>query len=319
MVHIPAGKFVMGSEDQDPLARPNEKPQHVVDLSEYWISQYPITNKQYAQFLEAQFRSQTPLIDLKVHWNIEEFHNILTNRFNLEEIKTLCLIKLRIKYENIGGEGLDAKARDLILHLEHRERLQELQQIIIEERPILEKEIFNKMREHYKEQNKYIFQSSFENHPVVLINQKEANNYCVWLSNITGKHFRLPSEQEWEKAARGSFPNSNQFTWGDNSLTGACNTQETQDNTTTPVDHYESTNFSPYGVVDMLGNVWEWTSSAYKPYKNSSHESIHYRDERVVIRGGCWKYPARYARIPTRGRYEANTKNDYLGFRVVNI
>lgn len=318
MINIPAGKFIMGSSDYDPFGKTNEKPQHIVDLHDYWISRYPVTNKQFGHFLDAQFRDEKPLINIEVLLSQQEFYDILTQKFNLDELKTVSM-KLNILYDNLGGEGLGGKARELILYLYRNDRLFDLQQVILRERELFQEEIVGKLYELYGKQNTHLFESGFENHPVILVSFEDAKAYCIWLSNITNENYRLPTEQEWEKAARGSYPNSNKYTWGDSKLQGACNTLESNIGTTTPVDQYETINISQYNVVDMLGNVWEWTSSQYKQYTNSPHFSAQQdvNEQKVVVRGGCWKYPEREARISSRGRYPPKTKNMYLGFRIV--
>jgi formylglycine-generating enzyme required for sulfatase activity len=152
-------------------------------------------------------------------------------------------------------------------------------------------------------------------HPVVLVSWEDAVAYCQWLSDVTSQHYRLPTEQEWEKAARGGLPETRRYPWGDECQSGWCNMQELGRNGTTSVYEFERTNHSPFGVVDMAGNVWEWTASWYKPYPGSLYEILHHRNPRRVVRGGAWQSHRQETRISCRGRYKPDTLRPYLGFR----
>lgn len=111
-------------------------------------------------------------------------------------------------------------------------------------------------------------------HPVVGISWYEAKAYAEWRSKMTGKKYRLPTEEEWEKAARGV--DGREYPWGSDFNPSRCNTSESGIKSTTPVNGYENGK-SPYGYYNMAGNVWEWTDSLWK-------ES----DPNYVVRGGSW-------------------------------
>jgi formylglycine-generating enzyme required for sulfatase activity len=99
--------------------------------------------------------------------------------------------------------------------------------------------------------------------PVVGICWFEARAYCAWLSAQTGKHFRLPTEAEWEAAARGQ--QGRRYAFGDDFDASRCNTFETHSRRTTPTGVFPG-GVTPEGVVDLTGNVWEWASSQYRVY-----------------------------------------------------
>jgi formylglycine-generating enzyme required for sulfatase activity len=169
LVRVPAGKFLMGSTVKDNLAEETEIPQHIVDLPEFYIGKYPVTNIQYAAFVEAT---------------------------------------------------------------EHK-------------------------APEYWEDNK--IPSGKEEYPVVQIDWCSAIAFCKWVSQKTGKDFTLPSEAEWEKAARGT--DGRIYPWGNESpLVGRCNFKNFVGGTTL-VGKYSPQSDSPYGCADMAGNVWEWTRS----------------------------------------------------------
>ncbi len=143
-----------------------------------------------------------------------------------------------------------------------------------------------------------------ENHPVVNVSFQDALAYCQWLSQQTGEQYRLPTEEEWEKAARGAWPETQRYPWGDDWDQARVNTKSSGHGDTTPVNAPEGKNISPFNVIDMVGNVWEWTNT---PYTKG----------RYVIRGGSWRYDNRYARISCRGRGAPESRDPDLGFRVV--
>jgi formylglycine-generating enzyme required for sulfatase activity len=155
------------------------------------------------------------------------------------------------------------------------------------------------------------------NCPVWEVTWEEAEAYCHWLSEITGRNFRLPSEAEWEKAARGT--DAREFPWGNQFRFDRANTREARLGGPTPVGVFPD-GVSPYGVLDMAGNVAEWTASEIAPYPGSPHrESIaqeiaQYGRYRVV-RSGCWREGRQFARCAARRR-PVGPDAPLIGFRV---
>jgi toxoflavin biosynthesis protein ToxD len=153
-------------------------------------------------------------------------------------------------------------------------------------------------------------------HPVVNISWYDALAYCDWLSATTGHHYRLPTEAEWEKAARGT--DGRTYPWGNVFDTAKCNSWEAGMGSTTPVDAYPS-GVSPWGVMDMVGNVWEWCSSLYAdyPYRfDDGREDLMVAGWRVV-RGGSWFDHAWGVRAARRLSGQPNHASHNTGFRVV--
>jgi len=257
MVLIPAGEFLMGSTDEE-VARwnkesnttwyDNEKPQRKVSLGAYYMDRTPITNAQYARFVEAK------------GYNTERF------------------------WTPDGWAWRQGKYK----YKEGRK---------VEER-----------------KQPYFWKDSRWNtpgHPVVGINWFEAMVYCQWLNeqlHVPGSTFqvqrdgrkevwnveleawniRLPTEAEWEKAARGA--DGRRWPWGNEFDPQRCNSSEGGKGTTTPVGAYSPAGDSPYGVADMAGNVWEWCRSIYKPYPyqaDDGREDLQAAGTRV-LRGGSW-------------------------------
>lgn len=179
MVEIPAGPFLMGSTD-GPV---DERPAHQITLPSFRIDRYPVTNAQFAQFLDAFGPS------------------------------------------NHDGERLfDVADPDARIH---------------------------RVNAHWAAQ------AGFERHPVVEVSWAGARDFCAW----RGK--RLPTEAEWEKAARGT--DARKYPWGNAPPNRTRAQYDAQFNETTPVDRFPA-GVSPYGVYNLSGNAWEWVSSAYRPY-----------------------------------------------------
>ena len=134
-------------------------------------------------------------------------------------------------------------------------------------------------------------------HPVVGVSYYEAEAYAKW----AGK--RLPTEQEWEKAARGT--DGRIYPWGDEFDKSKCNSRESGVGGTSPVGQYPE-GVSPYDCYDMAGNVWEWCASWYD-------EEKQYR----VVRGGSWINGPGFLRASFRFRYPADFRGSDVGFRLV--
>ena len=159
-----------------------------------------------------------------------------------------------------------------------------------------------------------------ENHPVVNVNWHEAMGYCNWLSEKIKHTVCLPSEAEWEKAARG-VNDQREYPWGAWEDLRA-NTSEVAIGDTTLVGLF-SAGASPFGLLDMTGNVREWTRSLadfgypYDP-QDRARENLQAPDGQArILRGGSFYYTREFARCTTRQRYYPDFRFYNFGFRVV--
>jgi formylglycine-generating enzyme required for sulfatase activity len=242
MILIPAGEFLMGSDPQkDRSAQDDEQPQHLLYLPDYYLAKTPVTNAQYAAFMQAiRYTQRRYLIMGKPprHW--------------------------------IKGKPPSGK----------------------------------------------------EDHPVVHVCWYDALAYCRWLSEVTGKSYSLPSEAEWEKAARGA--DGRIYPWGDHWDATRCNSKEGDQGNTTPVGAYPE-GASPYRLLDMTGNVWEWTRSVWGhyPYPTGLREQARYekltgeRNAPCVLRGGALNHLRRHMRCAYRHWGRSTLSDRSFGFRVV--
>ena len=245
---IPAGKFLMGSKVDNPLAFDDEHPQHPVEIpQEYWIGRYPITNIQFREFVKAN-----------------------NYRTTAEE------------------KGKDTPGADW---------------------------------QHPRGPESSL--EGKEAHPVVLVSWLDAQAYCSWLNQAhaselpPGWRFRLPTEAEWEKAARGEY--AGEYPWGSQAPDATrCNfAMDVGD--TTPVGQYSPQGDSPYGCADMAGNVWEWTHSLLQKYPYEHKDGRE--DEKAtgfrVLRGGSFILSSRLVRCAYRYSNLPDFRYNNYGFRVV--
>lgn len=157
-----------------------------------------------------------------------------------------------------------------------------------------------------------------DNDPASDMTWFEAEAYCKWRSK------RLPTEEEWEKAARGT--DGRKYPWGNEWKDGAANTDELferrYDGTARKYLHTVvrvgslKQDVSPYGAYDMAGNVMEWTSSWYKPYPGSELGRESFGEKMKVMRGGGWLAPASpFAFTFNRHIYQPDGDDPYFGIR----
>jgi toxoflavin biosynthesis protein ToxD len=246
LVKIPSGKFLMGSTKEQAAQVTKEggddwkkwveweQPQHTVELSEYSIGKYPITNREYQAFVrEAKYKPPRG-------WDGDQFP---------------------------ADKG---------------------------------------------------------SHPVVYVSWDDATAYCKWLSEKSGKQYRLPTEAEWEKAARGE--DGRVYAWGNDFDPKKANTGEARIGDTSDVGKFSPQGDSPYACADMIGNVWEWCNDWFdeNEYKDRVDKITKTpqgspKGSLRVLRGGSFNSNLRNARCAYRGGNLPNVTYHGFGFRVASF
>jgi formylglycine-generating enzyme required for sulfatase activity len=156
------------------------------------------------------------------------------------------------------------------------------------------------------------------NHPVVWISWYEAVAFCNWLSEQVRYRVSLPTEAQWERAAR--HTDGRIYPWGNKGEPGKhCNMIGTGIGTTSAVGIFPAGN-AECGAADMAGNVWEWCSTKwrenYEGYERKPDDTLDGKEPRV-LRGGAFYGSGNFVRCAGRGRSSPDFRNDYVGFRVV--
>lgn len=171
-----------------------------------------------------------------------------------------------------------------------------------------------------------------ENHPVTGVTWNDALAFTKWLSRKTGQNYRLPTEAEWEYAAR-SGGKKYKYSWGNGMVymddkmfkkkptwRGSYEKHDDMDMYvyTSPVGIYKP---NELGLYDMTGNIWEWCADWYDEnyYKNSPKENPSGPEtgKEKILRGGSWSHSQRYVRCSSRFAANIDFRSNLIGFRVV--
>jgi formylglycine-generating enzyme required for sulfatase activity len=152
-----------------------------------------------------------------------------------------------------------------------------------------------------------------DDQPVVGVSWYEAVAFCLWLSAATDESIMIPTEVQWQYAAQGDEGRA--YPWGNNWDGSRCNNNVNGQGIrrTSPVREYEGKGESPFGVVDMAGNVWEWCLTDYETRTNDIYSNANKR----VLRGGSW-FEGNISDFQVRRRFWYNPRvwDGNYGFRI---
>lgn len=307
MVWIPGGIYDMGASDSDRMALSHEKPKHTVKVDGFYMDETEVTNAQFSRFIQATNYITTA--ERPVDWEL---------------IKQQLPPGTPKPHDSLllPGSLLFKKTKESVPNLYDFSQWWRWTNGANWKQP----------------EGKGSSIDGKDNHPVVHVSYEDAMAYCHWAGR------RLPTEAEWEFAARGGKRDKIYF-WGDltDKLSSYVNSWEGE----FPVDNTQADGFEKsapvktyppngYGLYEISGNVWEWTSDWYSSqyYQYCKENSITnnpkgpneafnpnnpYMDERV-IRGGSFLCNASYCasyRVSSRMATDPNTSLEHLGFRTV--
>jgi gliding motility-associated lipoprotein GldK len=360
MVHIPQGTFHMGPSDEDMnysfTARNRQ-----VSINGFWMDATEITNSEYKQFVFwVRDSIAATILDYKdpktgnldqkrmaTIWKQKNIFEQLGQMMMAPDDRILGRMEIdpdKLEYQE---EYVDYKAAA------YRKPNEPRSKFIIKNKIRIYPDTLVWVRDYAYAYNdpmskRYFDHPAFANYPVVGVNWKQASAFCTWRSRFlnayleaknyaTESSFRLPTEAEWEYAARGGRSQS-MFPWGNyylrnrkgclmaNFKPGRGNYPEDGGFYTVRADAYWPNDF---GLYNMAGNVAEWTSSLfYEGGYNFAHDmnpDIRYnakdsdppRMKRKVLRGGSWKDVGYYLQTGTRTYEYQDTAKSYIGFRCV--
>lgn len=354
MVYIPSGTAHIGQSDQDVFSTYVQRPKSI-SIHGFFMDDTEITNNEYRQFvhhvrdsiahtimgdfLEDDFGNEYIDWDYELDWSDETLDEMYyQGDMAFDGKRELDTRQYNYKYEWIDWRRA-ANSKDVV-----RSNLIEKEEVnIYPDTLCFIKDFAYSYNEPYA--RNYFWHPAFDDYPVVGVNWKQAKAFCHWRTSIWNRYkgadepnteeFRLPSEAEWEYAARGGH-NLAPFPWGGyyvrnakgcllaNFKPGRGNYPEDGGLYTVKADAYFP---NDYGLYCMAGNVAEWTESAFHEnsythehdlnpdYKYEAQDTDPEVYKRKVIRGGSWKDIAYFLQTGTRHWEFQDTSKSYIGFR----
>jgi len=303
LIAIPGGAYSIGSDEG---LYEREAPVHAVDLQPFQLGQFPVTHAEYALFIKAGGYEDERWWDTDAAraWQCGESTAEGAKQQWRENRQTLQAQFDDIRDWQRQGRITSKQADDW----EHIARMDD--------------DAFEALLEDWyppgrQTQPAFWNDEAFNNpaQPVVGISWFEARAYCAWLSAQTGQPFRLPSEAEWEAAARRR--DGRRYAYGDTFDAKLCNAFESHIRRTTPVGVFPGGE-TLEGLIDLTGNTWDWTGSKYQPYP---YDAADGREDpagvaRRVVRGGAWNGFQSHARAAFRGDRAPGYRDSGIGFRL---
>lgn len=365
MVYVPPGTFHIGPSDED-ISYNYTTRNRQVSMPGFWMDATEITNDQYRQFVNWTRDSlmfkvlygqgiNKPDDTTAVDW--KKVPQIKWDRATIEKLNELTLspdnrlygkIEIdpaKLKY-HVEYLDLQAAARRENAGLPRSNFIRKYDQEVYPDTLAFIRDFSYSYNEPMTK--RYYSHPSYGNYPVVGVNWKQATAFCHWRTHYQNSFlerkkfaidgdYRLPSEAEWEYAARGGLTNS-MFPWGNpylrnkkgcllaNFKPGRGNYAEDGGFYTVPAKAYWP---NQYGLYNMSGNVAEWTSSYYyegaynfmadmsPDIRYEAKDSDRPREKRKVVRGGSWKDVSYFLQVSTRNYEYQDTSKSYIGFRCV--
>jgi formylglycine-generating enzyme len=358
MVYVPSGTLTIGQSDQDVFSTFTQK-QKAISITGFFMDDTEITNNEYRQFVNwvKDSIAHTTLGNVKendngteqIDWEVELDYDASSEELNdmyfqgdmaFEGRKELDYSSMKYKYQWIDWQKAAHDRNATRASLIKKDETKIMPDTLCWIRDFA----FSYNEPHSRN---YFWHPAFDDYPVVGVSWKQANAFCHWRTRLWNQYraeaepnsevFRLPSEAEWEYAARGGHDIA-PYPWGGpyirnakgcllaNFKPGRGNYPEDGGLHTVKADAYFA---NDYGLFCMAGNVAEWTSSAYheNAYNHEHDLNADYRYDaedtdpeaykRKVTRGGSWKDISYYCQTGTRNWEFQDTTKSYIGFRCV--
>lgn len=308
LVEIAGDTAQIGSDPSDTEADDDERPRHSVELAAYAIGRYPVTNAEYACFLDAGGYED------ERYWSVGGKHWLKGEPVPGEEDPADWWIRTWRGFKDDSAEIGRWVERGWLT-----ERSAEDPWGIFV--TWTEEAMIAQVREWYPlgeavRQPRYWQDSAFNNpsQPVVGVCWYEAVAYANWLAELTGTAFRLPTESEWEWAARRG---GRLFPWGDGWDETALNSLEGRVMRPTAVGVYPQ-GATPDGIYDLAGNVYEWTATRYSVYLSDPDADLKNLDATGlrIARGGRWSANRKMVRCAYRYWDDPGNWNGSIGYRL---
>jgi len=312
MVDVPAGEYLLGSPKGSQEAYDNEFPQHTVRLEAFSLGRWPVTNAEYACFMEAGGYKD------EAYWQGDLARRWLGGEeVTGGQLKTWMELWQYLQNNPGWKERFEQSGNYSPQQIEAYEYVAGLSESELKEQ--LSKQLSQKSRSQPAYWNDLAYNNPSQ--PVVGVTWFEARAYCAWLSEVSGRAYRLPTEAEWEAAAHGSQrKKSRVYPWGDDWHPEKANSIEGRVLKPSPVGAYTAAGAGgPFGAEDQAGNVYDWTGSLYLPYPYEAAKSeIRDADGERVVRGGSWLFDRRNVRCANRLRFVPDFFDNLVGFRVLS-
>lgn len=303
MVDVPAGTYWIGGQD-DPDAYENEKPRFEVILPAFRIGRWPVTRAEFACFMAAGGYQEE-------RW----WEGNLAKRWLAGEDVTGGQVNSMLELWGLLKEtpGWQEQIKDVWTP----ENIKAWENRLSMGREKFSQLLSDQLQTKSRRQPDTWTRGGWDNpsQPVTGVTWFEVNAYAAWLSAVSGVEYRLPGEAEWEAAARGV--EGRIYPWGNSWDGNRANTVEGRVMKPSPVGAYAAAGGrGPFGGEDQAGNVYEWTSSLYRPYPVTITEEDWESTGERVVRGGSWFDYRRNARGAFRLRLIPDYFSVNVGFRL---
>ncbi|MEZ4736657.1 MAG: formylglycine-generating enzyme family protein [Caldilineaceae bacterium] len=311
MVEIPATTATIGSSWWDRQADQDEKPRHPVKLAAYALGRYPVTNAEYACFMAAGGYEE------ERYWTVGGKHWLRGEPVPGEEDPAEWWIRTWQRRKQNPAE-IDEYIKKGWMTERDADQLWRILITWSEEQVRAQVQVWYPTGQTYREP-RYWHDDTLNNpsQPVVGVCWYEAMAYAAWLATLTGDPYRLPSEAEWEWAARRG---GRTYPWGYFWDPDKANSLEGRVMRTTPVGAYPH-GATPDGLHELSGNVWEWTASRSGdyPYDPAAGREDPDATGLRINRGSGWSSSQQMVRCAYRGRYDPRDWDSGTGYRLARL